>query len=71
MQPFARAVAIVALLLVAGCASNDADDATTTTDNDAARSFIAVEAPIATDASGAEPSLGVTLDGVLYTDLSS
>lgn len=59
----------VVVLLLAGCLSTPKDHSA---DGLAVPApFVLVEAPVAVGDSGAEPSLGVTPDGLLFTDLGS
>ena len=59
---------LVTALVAAGCLSSpDADEPTPP----AVPGFTAVETLVAADDAGSEPSLGVTPDGVLFTDLGS
>lgn len=68
MQKLALVCALA--LLVAGCT---APQTTTTTAQDVVEepAFLAVESRISNTTSGSEPSIGVTPDGILFTNLGS
>lgn len=64
--------AIMAVLVLAGCfGGNSPEQADGEQETPAAAPFVIVESLIAPNASGAEPSLGVTPDGILFTNLGS
>ncbi|MEK6985143.1 MAG: hypothetical protein AABX89_02010 [Candidatus Thermoplasmatota archaeon] len=62
--------ALVAVLLLAGCASTSLDEVLGPGGNPLSpAAFVRIESLVASDDGGAEPSLGVTPDGVLFTTL--
>ena len=64
-------LALLALLVLAGCAANKPIVTTSTSEAPAPAPFTQVIARISPSSGGGEPSLGVTPNGTLFTDLFS